>query len=632
MQRRQTLKDHIRESRLFTTRTALASAVVVLMMLGLLGRFAYLQIWDHEHYSTLSDQNRLTILPLPPNRGLIYDRNGVLLARNTPSFSLEITPEQIDDLDATIAALGKVVEIGDDDRQRFKKLLRQRHPYEGIAIRTRLTEDEVARFAVNRQFFPGVDIQARLVREYVLGPVGAHVIGYVGRIDDKDLEEVDPSAYRGTTHIGKLGIEQSYEKLLHGAVGYRGAETTATGRVLRIVETRPPVSGSNIYLSIDIRLQQIAENALAGRRGAVVAIEPKSGDVLALASMPSFDTNLFVNGIDAKSYAQLRDSPDRPLYNRALRGQYPPGSTIKPFVGLAGLEYDRIDPQTGKYCPGWYSLRGSSHRYRDWRKEGHGGVDLTRAIVQSCDVYFYDLAHDLGIENLHRFMSQFGFGSPTGIDLRGERPGLMPSPTWKRAKRKEPWYPGETLIAGIGQGYVLATPLQLATATATLANHGVRMAPRVVRGIQPPGRKDMLVQPPKKTGGIVIKREKDWQAIVSAMEQVLHTPAGTAYGVGRDAPYLIAGKTGTAQVFTVKQTERYNEHAVAAHLRDHALFVAFAPADDPKIAVAVLVENGGHGGSAAAPVARKVMDYYLLGKVPEAPAAPASEEANDASD
>lgn len=632
MQRRQTLKDYIRESRLFTTRAALASAIVVLLMLGLVGRFVYLQIWAHEHYRTLSDQNRLTILPLPPNRGLIYDRNGVLLARNTPSFSLEVTPEQIKDLDATIAALAKVVEIGADDRQRFNKLLRQRHPYESVAIRTRLSEEEVARFAVNRQFFPGVDIQARLVREYVRGPVGAHVIGYVGRIDEKDLENVDRAAYRGTTHIGKLGVEQSYEQLLHGTVGYRGAETTAGGRVLRIVETREPVSGSNLYLSIDIRLQEIAENALGGRRGAVVAIEPKTGEVLALASMPTFDTNLFVNGIDSKTYRALRDSPDRPLYNRALRGQYPPGSTVKPFVGLAGLEFDRIDPSSGKLCRGWYSLPGSRHRYRDWRKEGHGGVDLTRAIVESCDVYFYDLARDLGIDNLHRFMSQFGFGSPTGIDLKGERSGLMPSPAWKRAKRKQPWYPGETLIAGIGQGYVLATPLQLASATAALANHGVRMQPRVVRAIQPPGRKDMLVQPPEKGGGIVLKREEDWKAVVTAMEQVLHTPAGTAYGVGRDAPYRIAGKTGTAQVFTVKQTERYNEHAVAAHLRDHALFIAFAPADDPRIAVAVLVENGGHGGSAAAPVAGKVLDYYLLGKAPAAPAAPETEKVHDAAD
>lgn len=607
-----TIKDHIRESRLFSNRAVFAFVVICLASLAIIARLIYLQIVSHEHFTTLSLENRVNIVPLPPTRGLLYDRNGVLLAQNLPSFSLEIVPEQVPELEQTLADLGKILPISEDDLQRFSKLKNQKPRFESIPLRFRLSDDEVARFAVNRHRFPGVDIAARLVRNYPLGATGVHVIGYVGRINEEELNIVDPSDYRGTSHIGKIGVEKSYEEVLHGDVGVQQVEVNAIGRVLRVLQTTPPKPGKDLYLTIDSYLQAVAEAAMEGRRGSIVAVEPKTGDVLAMVSTPTYDPNLFVVGIDAKTYSELQDSPDEPLFNRALRGRYPPGSTIKPFVGLAGLEYNKVTEDTQIYCPGWYSLRNDSHRYRDWKRAGHGSVDLHSAIVESCDVYFYDLALTLGIDHIYTFLEQFGFGKNTGVDITGELPALLPSREWKQAALKQPWYPGETLIVGIGQGYFLTTPLQLAVATATLANRGVRMQPRIVGKTRDPEADTIASIDPATNGRVYFANPNHVDAVIASMIDVVNSRTGTARGIGKDAPYIIAGKTGTAQVFGIKQDERYKAEELDERLLDHALFVAFAPAENPQIAVAIIVENGGSGGATAAPVARQVMDYYLL--------------------
>jgi len=614
MQQRTPLKDHLRETHSFTTRVVIALVCVGLLLGVVVVRLVYLQILSHEHFATLSEKNRVNIVPVPPTRGLIYDRNGVLLAQNLPSFSLEIIPEQADHLEATLAELRKLITISDDDLDSFRKRLQQKRPFESIPLRFRLSEEEVARFAINRYRFPGVDIQARLTRDYPFGKIASHTIGYVGRINENELNELDPSNYSGTTHVGKTGVEKSYESILHGTVGYQHEESNARGRVLRVLQRIPPKPGQNLYLTIDMDLQMVAEQSMAGKRGALVAINPKTGEVLAMASVPGVDPNLFVNGISSVQYQGLQDDIDQPLFNRALTGQYPPGSTIKPFMALAGLEYKEVTPDTQVLCQGSYSLPGDSHRYRDWKRGGHGFTNVTSAIVHSCDVYFYQLAHDLGVDRIYKYLSYFGLGKKTGIDLPGELSGLLPSREWKRAARHEVWYPGETLISGIGQGYNLVTPLQLAEATAILANHGTILQPHIVHATQSSGNSEIVAEAPVPEGKVPIAAPKNWDTVVSAMEDVVNTPTGTAYGVGRDAPYLIAGKTGTAQVFGVKQNERYKAEDVEERLRDHALFIAFAPADDPQIAVAVVVENGGHGGSAAGPIARAVMDRYFSSK------------------
>jgi penicillin-binding protein 2 len=605
-------KNHQIEARLFAGRALAAILLAGLALLGLILRLVNLQIVSHEHFRTLSLDNRVKLEPLPPTRGLIYDAHGVLLAENLPAYSLEITPEKAGDVGDTIRRLSALIPISDNDIKRFERLRQQRRRFDGIPIRVQMSEEELARFAVNEHRFPGVDVHATLLRHYPVGKQTAHVLGYVGRINEAELKSIDTSRYSGTSHIGKNGVEKSYEDLLQGQVGLQQVEVNAKGRVLRVLESQAPEPGNDLHLFIDLGLQEEAMRALGDNDGAVVAIDPNTGGVLALVSKPSFDPNAFVVGISPASYRALQSSPDKPLFNRALRGQYPPGSTIKPFIGLDGLESGEITASDSLWCPGYYQLPGQEHKYRDWKRWGHGEVRLNDAIVQSCDVYFYDLARHLGVDELDRFLAQFGFGRPTGIDLPGERSGLLPSRAWKRARYHQPWYPGETLIMGIGQGFFLATPLQLASAVATLAARGRHIRPRVVKAIRGP-RTNWKLQPTvPEVVQIPQRSPRNWEQIIESMAQVIESPHGTARRIATKA-YRIAGKTGTAQVFTVHQDQSYKAMAVDKSMRDHAVFVAFAPVDKPRIAIAVLVEHGGHGGSVAAPIARRVMDRYLLG-------------------
>ncbi|MCP5406077.1 MAG: penicillin-binding protein 2 [Chromatiaceae bacterium] len=607
-----TLKDYLRESRLFQNRALIAAMVVVLALFALLGRLVVLQVMNHQHFITLSQDNRVKVLPLPPTRGLILDRNGLILAQNLPTFSLEVIPERVKDLDWTLRELGAIVNITDSDHKRFEQLRSQRRRFDSIPIRVRLDKEEVARLSASRHRFPGVEIEAKLLRHYPLEDKTAHVVGYVGRINEKELQTIDASSYSGTSHIGKTGVEKSYEEILHGKVGLQQVEVNALGRIIRVLHSEPPEPGKNLHLSLDAGLQQAAISAFGEETGAAVAIDPRNGSILALVSNPGFDPNLFVEGISAKDYDMLQQSETKPLFNRAIRGQYPPGSTVKPFIGLAGLETDTMTANQKNYCPGFFQLPGHSHKYRDWRKGGHGGVDLEQAITQSCDVYFYALAHQMGIDKLHRFLNRFGFGRLTGVDIAGERGGLLPSREWKKQTRKQPWYPGETLIMGIGQGYFLTTPLQLAHAAATLAARGMEHPPRVVQSIS----SDYSTVAQSNIGeprALQQNNAKNWSKVIESMTQVIEGPRGTARLLKNDN-YRIAGKTGTAQVFSVKQDEEYDEEKVAKKMRDHALFIAFAPVEDPRIAVAVIVENGGHGGSIAAPIAKRIMDFHLLGQ------------------
>lgn len=609
---RVTIKDYLFESHLFMQRSVQALVFAGLLIAILVGRLVYLQVVAHEHYITLSDDNRIKILPLPPNRGLIFDRNGIILADNLPSYRLEITPEQIHDMPATLDELAKLIEIRDVDRKRFDRLLARTPAFKPIPLRFHLSDEEVARFAIDRHRFPGVDIVAGLSRHYPHGPLAAHAVGYVGRVDERDLQQIDASNYSGTTHIGKVGVERTYEDTLHGTVGYRQVETNAEGRVLRTLVRTPPVPGENLYLTLDAELQHVAEQAFGERTGAAIAIDPDSGAILAFVSEPTYDPNLFVNGIDTDTYKALQDDDNQPLFNRGLRGQYPPGSTLKPFVGLGGLETGITSETAHTFCPGYYQLPGKDRKYRDWKRGGHGTVDLRSAIAQSCDVYFYDLALSMGIDRLHDYLAQFGFGKRTGVDISGELPGLLPSREWKRAMRNQPWFPGETLITGIGQGFLLATPLQLASATATLSEYGRRMKPHIVASTQISDDPELAPVMNDPLMYIPIEDREHWHAVIDAMHQVVQGPHGTARKVGRDAPYTFAGKTGTAQVFGLKQEEKYDAAKLEEKLRDHSLFIAFAPVDDPKIAVAVIVENGGSGSAVAAPIARTIMDAYLI--------------------
>jgi penicillin-binding protein 2 len=607
-----TIKDPRLESRLFSGRVAIAAALVVLALLLLLLRLGQLQIVSHNHFSTLSLDNRVKLEPLPPTRGLIYDAKGILLAENLPAYSLEIIPEKTPDIAATIEGLSDLVAIADDDIKRFERLRRQRRRFDGIPIRVQLSEEEVARFSVNSHRFPGVDIRATLLRQYPLEGQTAHVLGYVSRINERELKSIDTSRYSGTSHIGKNGVEKAYEDLLHGEVGMQQVEVNAKGRVLRVLESQAPAPGHDLHLFLDMRLQEEAFDALGDYNGALAAIDPRTGGVLALVSKPTFNPNLFVVGISPSDYRALQGSPDKPLFNRALRGQYPPGSTIKPFIGLNGLEAGAVSFDDRIFCPGFYRLPGYKHKYRDWKKWGHGRVSMDKAITESCDVYFYNLAHTLGVDRMHAFLSQFGFGRRTGIDLTGELGGLLPSREWKRKRRRAPWYPGETLIMGIGQGYFLTTPLQLASATATMATRGRHIKPRVVRAVRGPATGGKLRPTQPEITRIEQHASYNWDNVIEAMLHVVEGPRGTARRIVTDA-YRIAAKTGTAQVFTVKQDEEYDEAKVDEKMRDHALFLAFAPVEEPRIAVAVIVENGGHGGSVAAPIAKRVMDRYLLG-------------------
>jgi len=606
------LKDHIREEQIFTTRLVIASIIAMALVTMLVLRLGYLQIINNQHYVSLSENNRVSLRPIPPTRGLIYDRNGVLLAQNLPSFTLELVTEHIDDLPETITKLRQLVKLTDDDITRFNKERRRKRRFEGIPLRFRLTDEEVARIASNQYRMPGVEIHARLARHYPLGKLASHAIGYVGRINERDLNNIDTSNYIGTSHIGKVGVEKSYENVLHGKVGLQRVETNAQGRILKVIERTLPIPGKNLFLNIDARVQAVAEEAFGENTGSLVALDPQTGAVLALVSMPTYDPNLFVNGLNNATFKLLRENKQRPLFNRAIRGQYPPGSTIKPFMGLAGLELDEIHDGESIKCPGWYMLKNDPRRYRDWKKRGHGDTDINRAIVESCDVYFYDLALTLGIDRMHQYMSAFGLGQKTGIDIQGELGALLPSSAWKRKTYQTAWYPGETLIAGIGQGFMLTTPLQLASAVATISEYGQRKKPRMIYAMQDANEEQHQIMQPVSQESVHIARRSNWQTIITAMEKVVTDPHGTARIISRNLKYTIAGKTGTAQVFGVKQDEEYDEKKISKKLRDHALFITFAPVEKPQIAVALIVENGGHGSTAAAPIARKVLDQYLL--------------------
>jgi len=609
------LKNALRESRLFKNRVIVAWLVVVILIGLLVARLVFLQVHDHDHFTTLSKNNWLKIIPSPPPRGFIYDRNGVVLAENQTSYSLEIVPEKVPDMEAMLATLREIVLISDSDIERFRRAVKRKRRFDQIPLRFRLSEEEVARLSVRNHALPGIVISANLTRSYPLGQTGVHAIGYVGRINEEELKDINQADYSGTQYIGKTGVEKSYEAELHGTVGVQEVETNVMGRVLRVVKRVDPTPGANIYLNLDVALQSFAERLLEGERGALVALDPKSGGVLAMVSIPGYDPNPFVNGIDADSYRELQHSPDRPLFNRVLRGQYPPGSTVKAFVGLAGLEYGVRTPESRTWCPGWFSLKNDNHKYRDWKKTGHGHMDFFHAVEQSCDVYFYALAQDLGIDRLSGFMHRFSFGEKTGIDISGELTGIMPDRAWKNRRLGTAWYPGETLITGIGQGFTLATPLQLAMATATLSMRGQAYLPRLVFAIEEANLQQMRLVSSQAPTQVSIRDPVYWQTAIDGMEAVIHGSRGTAGKQARGLKYRMAGKTGTAQVVRIKQGESYNAKKLAKKYHDHALFVAFAPVDDPKIAVAVIVENGGSGSYTAAPIARQVIDYYLIGRL-----------------
>ena len=609
------IRDSSLERHHFQRRLWLAIALIIVAFFLLTARMAYLQVIHHDHFSGLAQENRVRILPEPPPRGLILDRNGVVLAQNLPAYQLDIVPEQVEDMDVTLERLSSLVEISPHDIERMQRQMRRQRPFEAVPIRLRLRQNEVARFAVRRHEFPGVEMRANLIRHYPYGPLTAHSVGYVGGIDDADLRRVDRRQYRGSAHIGKTGMEQQYESFLHGEVGYRRVEVNAQGRMLDTVDTSRPRPGRNIHLTLDIRLQQAAMEALGDQTAAVVAIEPESGEILALLSTPTFDPNMFVEGLSALDYNELQHHRRRPLFNRAIRGQYPPGSTVKPFLGLAQLE-TRALREDHINCRGRFFLPNYSRAFRDWKEEGHGRVDLHKGIVESCDVYFYKLAVELGIDGIHEYMTLMGFGAVTGVDLQGERPGLMPNAEWKREALGEPWFRGETVIAGIGQGYMLATPMQLAEATATLARQGRRIRPHMLRAIEDTASSGSMAPMSEVLEPVTMSDPDAWSKIAAAMQDVVHSDTGTARGQRWGMQYRMAGKTGTSQVFGLAQDEEYDEDLIPPHLWDHGLFIAFAPVEDPQIAVAVIVEHGGSGSRAAAPVARAVMDAWLTGEQP----------------
>jgi penicillin-binding protein 2 len=612
------LKNLDRELARFHGRLKVGAAFVALLATALLARGFYLQVVRHDHYIQRAESNRTSRVPVAPSRGLILDRNDRILAENYSAYTLELTRAKTDDLDATLAVVGTLIEISPGQLRRFRRLLSESHEFETVPLRSKLTDEEVAIIAANRYRLPGVEVKARLYRNYQAGPGMAHVLGFVGRINDRDLKKLREDGreqnYKGSAHIGKTGLEQSYEALLHGRTGFDQMETDASGRAVRMLSRIAPVPGKDLRLHLDAGLQAVAEQAFGDYLGGLVALDPNTGGVLALVSRPGFDPNLFVDGIDPETWKALNESPDRPMVNRALRGVYPPGSTIKPLMALAGLELGLRKPSDSINDPGFYSLPNSSHQYRDWKRGGHGVVDLRRSISQSCDVYYYQLAVDMGIDRMHDYLAKFGLGEKTGIDLDGESSGLLPSRDWKRRRWNKPWYPGETVIAGIGQGYHLTTPLQLAVAAAMLANGGTRIEPRLVRAVRDPLAHAWQPQP----GGarVQVAIAPDHLAVVREGMMDVMRPGGTAARSAAGAPYTIAGKTGTAQVVGIKQGARYEASQLAREHRDHALFIAYAPTENPTIVVAVMVENGGSGSGTAAPIARTVFDYYLTGKRP----------------
>jgi len=617
------LKNREREQHFFRRRLALAGAVVVIAFIALLGRFVYLQVAMQSHFSTLAESNRISLVPAVPNRGVITDRNGVVLAQSYSAYTLEVTPSKVKNLEDTIEQLSTIIDIQPRDRKRFKKLLDESKNFESMPLRTRLTDEEVARFAVNRYRFPGVEIKARLFRQYPFGELASHVIGYIGRINDADVERIESrdetANYKGSDYIGKVGIELSYESDLHGTTGLEQVEVDAGGRAVRLVSRTPPTSGNNLQLTLDIKLQQVAEQAFGDKRGALVALDPNNGEVLAFVSKPGYDPNLFVEGIDPQNWDMLNNSPDKPLLNRPLRGAYPPGSTFKPFMALSALTLGKRTPTQTIFDPGFFVLSGGGgHRFNDDKKGGHGRVDMYKSIVVSCDTYYYQLGSELDIDDLAGVLKQFGFGQKSGIDIEGELTGVLPSREWKRQRfagkqfREEhrKWYLGDSVSVGIGQGYNAYTPLQLAHAVSIIANAGHSYRPHLVQSIENVRNGQTREIDKGETHAVNIKPEH-WEVVRNAMVGV--NKEGTSARAFANAPYVAAGKTGTAQVYSLRG-EKYDAKRVGDRFKDHALFIAYAPADKPQIALAVLVENGGFGAAAAAPIARQVFDYVLTGK------------------
>ncbi|PSF15034.1 penicillin-binding protein 2 [Marinobacter shengliensis] len=604
-------KDTAAERRLFQRRAVVMLVLVLLMMIGLLARMYQLQIVEHEIYTTLSDKNRVQVQSVPPPRGLVYDRNNLLLAENRPVFSLTLVPERVAGMEATLARLSEILDIAEEDIERFKRRLREpRRPFQEIPLSYDLGEEEIARMAVHRHEFPGVEVRAELVRYYPHSELTAHALGFVGRINREELQRIDPVNYAGTNYIGKSGIERFYEQVLHGTVGYQHVETNARGRILRVLERVNPVPGEDLQLHLDLRLQRKAYQLLEGRRGAIVAIEPETGGILALASVPGFDANKFVTGISVEDYRNLSTDIDKPLFNRALRGQYPPGSTIKPMMAIAALDSGVTNRERRIWDPGYFQLREGGRRFRNWNRSGDGWVDLKYSMARSNDVYFYEVGVEMGVSVMSEYLAHFGFGEDATLDVSGALSGLLPTADWKRAARNEPWYPGDSVNMSIGQGFMLATPLQLATATTLIANRGVWVEPRLLKDIRGDRSVDEFL-PSETHEPLILKNPDDWEYVVDTMEEVMHGARGTARSSGQGASYRMAGKTGTAQVFSLAEDEEYDEEQVRERLRDHALFVGFAPSDNPKIAVAVIVENGGGGSSTAAPVARALFDAWL---------------------
>lgn len=614
MRKRVPIKNHQQEKQLITNRSAVAIIIFGLMILTLTARLAYLQIYKHRVYSTLSRQNWLDLVPIEPTRGLIYDRNGVLLANNLPVFSLDIIPYKTNDLDRTLVELGKLIQLTDNDISEFRKQLRQHRRFDELPLKFRLSEEEVARFTENQYRFPGVFIKGRLLRSYPQSTTFSHVLGYVGRINTQELKSIDQVNYSASNYIGKIGIERYYEKALHGNVGYQQVETDASGKAIRILKEIKSQPGKNLYLTIDSNLQLAAEKSLKGLRGSIVAIDPSNGQVLALVSNPGFDPNLFVTGISRKDYKELQQSLDKPLFNRSIRGLYPPASTIKPFIALKGLDSETITPDDTIEDIGWFQLPNYSHRYHDWRPRGHGTVDITRAIIQSCDTYFYRLADTMGIRKIDDMLNDFGFGTATGIDLNDELSGVVASPEWKRYSKHTSWYDGDTIISGIGQGYMQSTPLQLATATAALSMRGQRYLPYLMLGEQEPDG-TFIAQPPISLDPIELEDDGDWEIVIKAMQGVVTSPQGTGFRFGRNHTYTIAAKTGTAQVVAKRGSgnEVDNQSNLPERMRDHHLFIAFAPADKPKIALAVITENS----NSAVVAAKNVMDTFFNTQKPD---------------
>lgn len=615
MRKRIAIKNHLHEIQLISQRCIAVLIIMLTLIFLLIVRFAYLQLVNHTHFTTLSQKNWLDLMPLEPTRGLIYDRNGILLAENIPVFSLDVMPYKITNMPKTLADIAKIVPLSDNDIAEFQKQLKQHRRFDKITLKLRLTEPEVARFAENQYRFPGVSIQARLIRHYPFAGSLSHVLGYVGRINTEELRKIDPTSYSATNYIGKLGIEKYYEEELHGTVGYEQAENDASGEIVRVLSRINPLPGKNLQLTIDSKLQIAIEQALAGHRGAVVAIQPATGQILALVSAPSYDPNLFVEGINTHDFQLLQQSSDRPLYNRALRGLYPLASTIKPFIALEALNTEIVYPEDTIFDPGWYQLNNSAHVFHDWRRHGHGTVNLSQAIMYSCDTYFYDLAHKLGIQRIDNILKKFGFGELSGVDMEEELSGVISSPSWKRRVKGLPWYEGDTLNSGIGQGYMQTTPLQLAAAVATLANHGKRFTPHLLLSLQTVGNNyTSIAALPREA--VTMNDPDYWKIIIRAMQGVV-APGGTASSrFGKLTSYSVAAKTGTAQMHSIKHYNSNEEHedqsSLPEKLRDNTLFIAFAPVEKPQIALAVIVEND----LLAVNVARKILDYYFLGLSP----------------